>query len=98
MALARPPAAAHQLTAPHPLAHLWQIVAAQHVADPARRGLHRAVIASNGPTTSEELGRRGLSADLTASHPKMGMLVTEAAAQSAGLLRKKRPSAGQPGQ
>lgn len=99
MALARGEIDVVVLTSSVQLAHLWQIVEALHVEDGARRGLGRAVIASIGPTTSEELGRRGLSADLTASHPKMGILITEAAAQSARLLRKKRPSpAGQPDQ
>jgi uroporphyrinogen-III synthase len=48
------------------------------------------VIASIGPTTSEELQRHGIEADLEPSHPKMGFLVREAAEQSAELLRRKR--------
>jgi uroporphyrinogen-III synthase len=55
-----------------------------------RRGLGRAIVASIGPTTSEELQRRGLRADLEPSHPKMGFLVKEAAEQSEELLRRKR--------
>jgi uroporphyrinogen-III synthase len=81
------------LTSGVQLAHLWQIVEEQKLEEDVRRGLARTVIASIGPTTSEELTRRGLIADLQASHPKMGILVTEAAAQCAGLLEAKR-SAG----
>src|SRR5207302_1555576 len=60
-----------------------------------RRGLARCVIASIGPTTSEELRRHGLAADLVASHPKMGLLVREAAEQSGTLLHAKRIGGGQ---
>jgi uroporphyrinogen-III synthase len=48
------------------------------------------VIASIGPTTSEQLQRHGLSADLEPSHPKMGLLVREAAERARDLLRAKR--------
>ena len=78
------------LTSSIQLAHLWQIIEEQHLEQDVRRSLERTVIASIGPTTSEELGRRGLTADLQASHPKMGILVTEAAAQAESLLRAKR--------
>jgi len=46
-----------------------------------------------GPTTSEELQRHGVRADLEPSHPKMGFLVKEAAEQSGELLRRKRQGA-----
>jgi len=78
------------LTSGVQLAHLWQIVEEQRLEKEVRHSLERTVIASIGPTTSEELTRRGLTADLQASHPKMGVLVTEAAAQSAALLNEKR--------
>jgi uroporphyrinogen-III synthase len=70
--------------------HLFQVAAEMSLEEPLRQGLRRCVIASIGPTTSEELQRRGLRADLEASHPKMGMLVKEASDQSAILLRVKR--------
>ena len=54
-----------------------------------RRRLSHAVIASIGPTTSEELRRHGLAVDLEASHPKFGLLIRELAEQSAALLRTK---------
>jgi uroporphyrinogen-III synthase len=74
------------------LVHLWQIVGEMRLETDVRRGLARSVIASIGPTTSEELRRHGLAADLEASHPKMGFLVREAAEQSGNLLRAKRIS------
>lgn len=72
------------------VAHLFQIAAEMKLEEPMRRGLNRAIVASIGPTTSEELRRRRIRADLESSHPKMGFLVKEAAEQSAELLRRKR--------
>jgi uroporphyrinogen-III synthase len=72
------------------VAHLCQIAAEMKLEEPMLRGLGRAVVASIGPTTSEELQRRGIRADLEPSHPKMGFLVKEAAEQSGELLRRKR--------
>ena len=70
--------------------HLWQISQQMHLVSEVQRELARLVIASIGPTTSEELRRHGVTPDLEASHPKMGFLVREAAERSAGLLRAKR--------
>lgn len=67
------------LTSGVQLAHLWQVVEQEKLVDDVRRALERTAIASIGPTTSEEVRRRGLRVDLEASHPKMGILVTEAA-------------------
>jgi uroporphyrinogen-III synthase len=70
--------------------HLFQIAAEMSLEEPMRQGLGRAIVASIGPTTSEELQRRGVRADFEPSHPKMGFLVKEAAEQCAELLRRKR--------
>jgi uroporphyrinogen-III synthase len=78
------------LTSSIQLIHLWKIVEGMGLEAPVRRGLERSVLASIGPTTSEELERHGFSPDLEASHPKMGLLVTEAAQLAAGLLGAKR--------
>jgi uroporphyrinogen-III synthase len=74
--------------------HLWQIVRELRLEADVRRRLAHTVIASIGPTTSEELRRHGLAADFEASHPKMGLLVREAAERSGGLLRAKRSRGG----
>ena len=72
--------------------HLFQVAADMKLEDAMRRGLRRAVVASIGPTTSEELKRQGIPSDLEPSHPKMGFLVKETAERSASLLGKKRPA------
>ena len=72
------------------IVHLWQIAGQMQREDDLRRGFGRAVIASIGPTTSEELHRHGLNADLEPSHPKIGVLVRETAERAADLLRAKR--------
>jgi uroporphyrinogen-III synthase len=70
--------------------HLFQIAQELKLEEEMRAGLKRTIVASIGPTTSEELERRGIPADMEPSHPKMGFLVKEAAEQSAELLRRKR--------
>jgi len=57
---------------------------------PLQKALARVVIASVGPSTSEELRSRGLTVDLECTHPKMGFLVQEAAAKSAEIHQQKR--------
>jgi uroporphyrinogen-III synthase len=70
--------------------HLFQVASEMSLEEPLRAGLGRCLIASIGPTTSEELQRRGLRPDLEASHPKMGVLVKEASDRCAELLGAKR--------
>src|SRR5467141_1110660 len=70
--------------------HLFQIAAEMKLEEGVRNGLSRAIVASIGPTTSEELQRHGIRADLEPSHPKMGYLVKEASEQAEELLRRKR--------
>jgi uroporphyrinogen-III synthase len=69
--------------------HLWQIVGTMQLEPQVRRGLSRAVIASIGPTTTEELRRHGIAVDLEASHPKFGLLIRELAERSRSLLDAK---------
>jgi uroporphyrinogen-III synthase len=52
--------------------------------------LRKIVVASVGPTTSEELREQGTDPDLEASHPKMGFLVKEASEKAVELLKAKR--------
>ena len=72
------------------VAHLFQIAAKMKLEELMRQGLRRAIVASIGPTTSEELQRHGIRPDLEPSHPKMGFLVKETAEHAADLLSKKR--------
>ena len=76
--------------------HLFQVAAEMKLEEPLRRGLKRCVVASIGPTTSEELRRHSLEPDLEPSHPKMGFLVKEAAERCAELLKRKRGSSAAP--
>ena len=70
--------------------HLMQVAETMGMTQPVQEALRRTVVASIGPTTSEELRRHDVPIDLEPSHPKMGFLVREAAEQAAGLLEKKR--------
>ncbi len=71
--------------------HLLQIADSMQLGDAVRDGLQRVVVASIGPTTSEELRQQGIAVDLGPSHPKMGFLAREAAERAHGLLAAKRP-------
>ena len=70
--------------------HIFEVAKQMNAEAALRLGLARVVIASIGPTTSEALRRHDLAPDLEPSHPKLGILVEEAAAQSAALLARKR--------
>lgn len=74
------------------VAHLFQVAGEMNLETSMRQGLLRAIVASIGPTTTEELERHGMPPDLEPSHPKMGFLVKETAERSADLLRAKRQS------
>jgi len=70
--------------------HLLQIAESMQLRHAVRDGLQRVVVASIGPTTSEELRRHGIEVDLEPSHPKMGFLARETAERAPGLLAAKR--------
>jgi uroporphyrinogen-III synthase len=72
------------------IVHLMQVADSMGQSGAIRDALRRMVVASIGPTCTEELRNQGIAADLEASHPKMGFLVREAAERSPGLLRLKR--------
>ena len=71
--------------------HLLKVADMMELRDAVRDRLQRMVIASIGPTTSEELRQQGVAVDLEPSHPKMGFLVREAAEQAGEILRRKNP-------
>ena len=74
------------------VAHLMQVAATMGLEQAVIENLVHLVVASIGPTTTEELTRRGLHPDLEPAHPKMGFLVREAAERAADLLKSKRSS------
>lgn len=78
--------------------HLFRVAETVNLTEPLRAGLQRTVILSIGPSTTEELGRYGLRPDFEPSHPKMGILMNEAAGRAAKLLEEKREAdrQGQP--
>jgi uroporphyrinogen-III synthase len=69
--------------------HLLKVAETMGVQDSVRSGLKRCVVASIGPTTSEEMLSQGIKPDLEPAHPKMGFLVREAAERAGAILRKK---------
>jgi len=71
------------------VSHLLRIAGEMGCEDSARSALGRMLIASVGPTTSETLAEFGIAADFEPSHPKMGFLVNETAANAARILALK---------
>jgi uroporphyrinogen-III synthase len=78
------------ITAAVQIRHLFEVAESMGLGANLVTALAATFIASIGPVTSEELVRRGLSADLEPSHPKMGILVKEAAEQASVLVLKKK--------
>ncbi len=71
------------------IVHLMKIADEMSMREAVLDGLRRTVVASIGPTTSEELRQHGVAPDLEPSHPKMGFLVREAAERAMDLRQKK---------
>jgi uroporphyrinogen-III synthase len=61
------------------LIHLLEVAEAMQMGDQARDAVRQTIVASIGPSTTDELQRHGIEARIEASHPKMGYLVREAA-------------------
>jgi uroporphyrinogen-III synthase len=78
------------VTAAVQIRHLFAVAEQMGVESKLAGALAHAFLGSIGPVTSEELARRGLSADMEPSHPKMGILVKEASEQAATVLQQKR--------
>ncbi len=77
-------------TSAQQVVHMLQSAAQVGVEEPLRRQLSENIIASVGPTTTEMLHSQGLPVDFEPSHPKLGHLLSELAAQSGELLARKR--------
>ena len=71
----------------HPV-HLFQVAAEMNLEKEMRLGLNHGMVASIGPTTSEELSRLKIRVDLEPSHPKMGFL------EKTGITSEITPIAG----
>jgi uroporphyrinogen-III synthase len=54
------------------------------------REMQKSVMLSIGPSTTEALAKIGVTPDYEPSHPKMGILIHEAAARAQNLLNAKR--------
>jgi len=74
------------------VAHLFEIARSSGQEEKLREALANVVVASIGPSTSETLRNFGIPVDLEPSHPKMGVLVKEAAESAVSLLSAKRPN------
>lgn len=72
--------------------HLFQIAEAMGQAEKLRAAMAGVMVASIGPATSETLDGLGIEVDLEPSHPKMGVLVKEAAERSKEFMQEKRAS------
>lgn len=59
--------------------HFWRVVTEMGLAPDVQRALATAVVASIGPSATAELRRHGIEPAFEPSHPKMGLLVREAA-------------------
>ncbi|HEY1305174.1 MAG TPA: uroporphyrinogen-III synthase [Vicinamibacterales bacterium] len=70
--------------------HLLQVAKTMNLEDRVIDGLRHIVVASIGPTTTEELVRNRIAPDLEPTRPKMGFLVRETAERAADLLKSKR--------
>jgi uroporphyrinogen-III synthase len=71
------------------IAHLFQIAAEMGEEEKLCASLNEMVVASIGPSTSEMLANHGVHVDMEPSHPKMGLLVKEAAERSSELMGKR---------
>jgi uroporphyrinogen-III synthase len=71
--------------------HLFQLAEKMGESSNLRDALNRMMIASIGPATSETLVNHGVHVDIEPSHPKMGILVKEAAERCAEFAVKSLP-------
>jgi len=70
------------------IGHLAHVAEQMGIAAEMLAGLRRAAIASIGPTTSESLEEFELTPGMEPSHPRMGLLVREAAERAQELVRQ----------
>jgi len=78
------------------LRHLFLVATQMNLETKLKDALAKVVIVSIGPITSEELLAHGLSPQMEPSHPKMGIMVKEAADSAHELKRSLLSRAGSP--
>jgi uroporphyrinogen-III synthase len=78
-------------TAAVQIRHLIQMAEERNARESLVRALNETTVASIGPVTSEQLREYGIRVDLEPAHPKMGFLVSEAAAQVYVLAQGAKP-------
>lgn len=71
------------------VSHLFQIADEMGQREQLQLAFQQMMVASIGPSTSQALRNVGIHVDLEPSHPKMGILVKEAAERSAEILPPK---------
>jgi uroporphyrinogen-III synthase len=72
------------------IVNLMRIAEDEGIAGQVNEGLKSAFVASIGPTTTEAIEEYGIRPDFEPSHPKMGVLVNEAATRAREALRGKK--------
>jgi uroporphyrinogen-III synthase len=77
-------------TSSRQVAHMLFVAGQMGIEEGLRVAFRKLVVGSIGPTTSETLSESGISVDFEPAHPKLGHLVTGAAAKSSTLLADKR--------
>ena len=75
-------------TSAQQVVHLLRVAKELGLEAQVRDAFRRTVVASVGPTTSEMLRANGLPVDFEPSHPKLGHLVAESAANAKELLEQ----------
>ncbi len=78
------------LTTSMQVVNLMRVAQEEGIAQQVRAAFESAFVASIGPTTSETLEDYGMKADFEPSHPRMGVLVNEAAVRAPAALPGKR--------
>jgi uroporphyrinogen-III synthase len=78
------------LTTSTQIVNLMRIAEEEGISQQVIEALQSAFIGSIGPTTSETLEEYGIKPDFEPSHPRMGLLVNEAAQVAAKTLEAKR--------
>lgn len=70
--------------------HLVQVAEQMGMKDNLLRAMRKIVVLSIGPSTTEELARICVPPDFEPSHPRMGILIHEAAARAVDLRNAKQ--------